>query len=165
VAGGELILSSRQFVIKNGGRTPTLAKVAKVMCHSKENLRKDFGSSYSQSEWTRTWKGISNAGRNRRIRIAGIRRGFDGRDQVEQIANLFYKIRNDIIWFDCIFKDGIPAETSRKNRDTSRKRPGYIPKKPGRRSWQVVSNSAMLHFNFEGINLYREGRKKREVRD
>jgi hypothetical protein len=35
----ELMLSSRQFVMKNGGRTPTLAKVAKVMCHSKENLR------------------------------------------------------------------------------------------------------------------------------
>jgi hypothetical protein len=27
--------------MKNGGRTPTLAKVSKVMCHSKENLRKD----------------------------------------------------------------------------------------------------------------------------
>jgi hypothetical protein len=55
-------------------------------------LIREIDSIYSQSEWTRTCKGISDAGRNRRIRIAGIKRGFDGRDQVEQIANLFYKI-------------------------------------------------------------------------
>jgi hypothetical protein len=90
----------------------------------------------------RTCNGISNARRNRRIRITVLKRGFDGRDQVEQIANLFYKT-GMILCGSTVFSR---MEYLQERPEKTGIHPAGLPeefivyKEPaGRRSWQVVS--------------------------